>query len=180
MKKLETKNVILRKFEIRDAEKVYENWAGVEEIAEISDFKKHVNVEETRDIIKVGLGEEEDIDRYTWAIIMKETNEPVGFIRVYEASEINKVCKVTWTLAKKYWKKGISNEAIKEVIKYLFDEKEFNIIVYEYYTILNGIVEDILDDVGMKKEAVLKNRKLNLKTGEFMDKIIYSIFKENN
>ena len=36
MKKLETERLILRKFEVEDAQQAYNNWAGIEKIADMS------------------------------------------------------------------------------------------------------------------------------------------------
>ena len=177
MKKLETERLILRKFEIEDAEQAYNNWAGVKKIADMSDFKVHSSVNETREIIEMGLGDEEE--SATWAIELKETHELVGYIRIYEASTINKTCKTNWAIGYKWLGQGISNEAMKSVIEYLIMEKGYNVIVYEYYSNIDSICKPILEDIGMKREAVLKERKINSKTGEKLDKIIYSILKED-
>ena len=149
MKTLETKNLILRKFFLEDAEYAYQNWAGVKEIAEISDFAAHKNIEETKKIIQAGLGDEGE-DIFTWAIVMKEANIPVGFVRIYEAVPKDKICKLTWTVEKKLRHKGISNEAIRKVMEYMFEKKGFE----------------------------LRQRKIYQKTGEKINKIIYSITKE--
>ena len=44
---------------------------------------------------------------------------------------------------------------------------------------MDKINKPILEDIGMKKEAVLKERKIDEKTGEKLDKIIYSAYKED-
>lgn len=177
MKTLETKNLILRKFFLEDAEYAYQNWAGVKEIAEISDFAAHKNIEETKKIIQAGLGDEGE-DIFTWAIVMKEANIPVGFVRIYEAVPKDKICKLTWTVEKKLRHKGISNEAIRKVMEYMFEKKGFELIVVEYFSPLDELSKPVLEELGMKKEAELRQRKIYQKTGEKINKIIYSITKE--
>ena len=178
MKNLETADLVLRRFEERDAKEAYENWASVKELADISDFSVHSNVEETKKIIQIGLGEPDD-DTYTWAIELKNTKELVGFVRLYEVSKENKKCKIIWALGYKWWHKGISNQAIKEIIKYLFNEQGFNLVVAEHYSNTEDLRSPILKDVGMEKEATLKARKVDSKTGKVLDKIIYSILNPN-
>lgn len=178
MKNLETADLVLRKFEEKDAKDAYENWASVKELADISDFSVHSNIEETKKIIQIGLGEIND-DTYTWAIELKATKELVGFVRLYEVCKENKKCKIIWTLGYKWWQKGISNQAIKEIIKYLFEEEGFNIVVAEHYSNIDDLRSPILKNVGMEKEAVLKARKVDTKTGKVLDKIIYSILNSN-
>lgn len=35
MKRIETDNILLRKFEIEDAEEAFDNWAGIKKIADL-------------------------------------------------------------------------------------------------------------------------------------------------
>ena len=57
------------------------------------------------------------------------------------------------------------------------------LLQYYFYMWVNiynesKINKPILEDIGMKKEAVLKERKIDEKTGEKLDRIIYSSFKD--
>lgn len=178
MQNLETADLILRKFDEKDAKEAYENWAGIKELADISDFSVHSNIEETKKIIQKGLGEIND-DTYTWAIELKNTKELVGFVRLYEVCKENKRCKIIWTLGYKWWHKGISNQAIKEIIRYLFEEEGFNVVVAEHYSDMEKLRSPILKEAGMKKEATLKARKVDSKTGKILDKVIYSALSPN-
>ena len=67
---------------------------------------------------------------------------------------------------------------MKSVIEHLIIDKDFNVVTYEYYSNMDEINKPILEDIGMKKEAVLKERKIDEKTGEKLDRIIYSSFKD--
>ena len=72
-------------------------------------------------------------------------------------------------------------EALEKVLDYLFKEKGFNIVVAKFYDSndeVTKIKSKTLENVGMKKEAVLRNRKINEKTKKPENKIIYSILKE--
>lgn len=178
MKSLETEELILRKFDEKDAEAAYKNWAGIKELADISDFSVHANIEETRKIIRIGLGENNE-DTYAWAIELKDSKELVGFVRIYEICRKNKKCKIIWTLGYKWWHKGISNKAIREITRYLFEEEGFNIVVAEHYSDMEELRSPILKDAGMVKEATLKARKVDTKTGKILDKIIYSVLNPN-
>jgi hypothetical protein len=69
-------------------------------------------------------------------------------------------------------------EALIEVFEYLFNVKGFNIIISEFYDgYLTTIKSNILENVGMKREAVLHERRINDKTGMSENEIIYSISK---
>ena len=48
----------------------------------------------------------------------------------------NKQCTLLWALNQKYWGQGYSEEILKSMIKYLFEEHPFEIIVVNYYCVL--------------------------------------------
>ena len=41
IKRIETKNILLREFKTDDAKQAFDNWAGIKKIADLSDFKVH-------------------------------------------------------------------------------------------------------------------------------------------
>ena len=151
MKKLETERLILRKFEVEDAQQAYNNWAGVEKIADMSDFRVHSSVNETREIIQIGLGDEEE--SATWAIELKETHDLVGYIRAYEASITNKTCKISWGIGYKWLGQGISIEAMKSVIEHLIIDKDFNVV--DEASLMQYIKPDFarLTDIGPSEDT---------------------------
>ena len=67
------------------------------------------------------------------------------------------------------------------VLDYLFNVRKLDIVTsyfFDGYKELTEIKKEILENVGMKKDALLRNRKINEKTGIAENKIIYSILKE--
>lgn len=115
-----------------------------------------------------------------WAIEEKSTSEVIGFINAVERSDSNKVCKFKFGIALNKVDTGFLEEALKVIIDYLFNEKDFNVLVSEFYDgceKLTSIKRKILENLGMAEEAVLHKRKINKKTGIAENKVIYSIFK---
>jgi len=49
---LETERLILRKFEIKDAEEVFENWTSDDDVSKYVRWATHKNVEETKEYLK--------------------------------------------------------------------------------------------------------------------------------
>ena len=181
MKEIETNNILLREFKIEDAEVAFENWAGIKKIADLSDFRVHSSVDETKQMIEIGLGDGEG-ERYTVAIIFKETNEATGFIRIYDISTKNKTCKIRCVVGKKWLNTGkekLYSEAISTITSNLL-ENGFDVVSYEccdgsefYKTNVK-----ILENTDFEQEAVLHQRVVNEETGEKSNKVIYSIFKQ--
>lgn len=181
MKKIESENILLRRFQTEDAEEAFENWAGIKEIADLSDYRVHTSVEETKQMIEIGLGDGEG-ERYTLAIIFKGAEEVAGFIRIYDISSKNKTCKIEFVVGKSWVNAGkekLYAEAINDIVSHLF-EKGFDVISYECCdgSELYKINEKVLEYTDFEKEAILHNRIVNEKTGEKNNKVIYSIIKK--
>lgn len=180
MKDLETRNVKIRKFKLEDAEDVHKNLATEKSLAECSGYHIHKNIKETEILISSFIREYE-MNELVWAIEEKSTGTVIGFINALEFSRQNKLCNIKFGIALKWVESGFMEESLNRVLQYLFEEEGFEIVVSEFYDGCKKIIKaksDILENVGMKKEAVLRNRRINTKTQEPEGKIIYSILKE--
>lgn len=179
MKNFETKNLKIRKYRIEDVEDVHKNLATESELAECLGYNIHKSMHET-EIMVSSLIKEYEMNELIWAIEDKSEAEVIGFINAFERSDINKICKFKFGISLNKVDSGYMEEALKVVIDYLLNEKGFNVIISEFYDgyqKLTQIKSRMLENVGMTKEAVLHNRKINTKTGLAENKIIYSIIK---
>lgn len=179
MRDFETKNLKLRKFRIEDVNDVHKNLATESELTECIGYNIHKSIHETETMVASFIKEYE-MNELIWAIEEKSTSEVIGYINAFERSDANKVCKIKFGIALNKVDTGFMEEALKVVIDYLFNEKNFDVIISEFYDgyeKLEKIKCNMLENVGMSKEAVLHKRKINTKTGLAENKIIYSIFK---
>ena len=179
MKDFETKNLKIRKFSMEDVEDVHKNLATEKELTECLGYKIHKSLHET-EIMVESLIKEYEMNELIWAIEDKSESEVIGFINAFERSDTNKLCKFKFGIDLNKVYSGYMEEGLKVIIDYLLNEKNFNVLISEFYDgyeKLTQIKSNILENVGMSKEAVLHNRKINQKTGLAENKIIYSIFK---
>lgn len=180
MNDLETKNLKIRKFKISDAEDAYKYLATEERLADCLNYNIHKNIEETITMINSYINEYE-MNELVWAIEEKETNKVIGFIYAQEVSRKNKCCRIKFGIALDWVDTGLMEEALKKVLEYLLKKEKFFIVISEFYDgniEITQIKENALQKVGMIKEASLRNRKINEKTGKSENKIIYSITQD--
>lgn len=180
MKDLETKNLKIRKFQIGDTKDVYDNLATEEKLADCLEYNIHRNMEETKAMVTSYIKEYE-MNELVWAIEEKTTNTVIGFINALEESRTHKCCKVKFGIGLKWVNTGYMEEALNKILEYLFNEEKFNLVSSNFYDgniELTQIKEKMLQNVGMIKEACLRNRKINNKNGRVENRIIYSIIKE--
>jgi ribosomal-protein-alanine N-acetyltransferase len=101
------------------------------------------------------------------------SGEASGGIGVHPQGDVYcKNAELGYWLAEPYWGKGIVTEAVKQMVDYGF--KNFDITrIYARPYPHNLASQKLLEKVGFKKEAVLKNAFF--KNGEYLDELIYSI-----
>ena len=78
---LETDRLILRKFQLNDAENMFINWAASPEVTRYVTWFPHSSVELSRNVIEAWIDEYQEPDYYQWAIVVKDINRKiVGYI----------------------------------------------------------------------------------------------------
>ena len=121
-KRLETARLILRRFTLEDAQKMYENWAGDPEVTKFLTWSTHESAETSRQILKEWVAAYDNPEVYQWCIEEKESGEPVGSIGVVSRNEKAQSCEIGYCISRSRWHKGITTEALAEVMRYLFEE----------------------------------------------------------
>ena len=171
---LETDRLILRKFKIGDAKDMYNNWASDNEVTKYLSWKTHLNIEETKEIIKSWIENYYKSDFYQWAIILKENNQAIGSISVVENDDSIEMVHIGYCISKKYWNKGITSEAFERIIKFFFEEVKVNRIeaAHNEKNIYSG---KVMLKCKLKKEGILRDA-LKDNSG-ITDCLIYSILK---
>lgn len=174
-KLFETERLILRRFELSDAEDMYNNYCGSDIVTEYLSWNTHSSLDDTKSYLeKVALPNYENENTYCWAIVLKETNQVVGCI---EASKVDlnlKSIMFGWVLGDKFWGRGLMPEAASVVRDYLFDEGFVRI--WAYHNSENKKSGRVMQKIGMLHEGTLKKYSKDNKDN-FIDCEIYAITK---
>ena len=175
-KTIETERLILRKFELKDAEQMFKNYCSRKKVTQFLTWEPHKTVEDTKNYLKnIILPAYNEISTYRWAIVLKENNQVVGCIDVVNSSENKKRAELGWVLSDDYWGQGIMPEAAKEVVKYLFDIGYIRIEAI--HDVRNPKSGRVMKKINMEHEGVL--RKYNPDwTGELQDCDMWAITKD--
>lgn len=183
-KHFKTSNVIVRRFELKDAEQAYlnldsnENEEGSDNINKVGKNERKMveGIEKTKMIIKSAINEYYT-DEPIWAVEDKATKNLVGSIQVSNYSPKNKMCNISWMMSYKHWDNNFMKDALTQIFNFLFTKKNVELIECSYYE-QNVNTNIILEEIGMKKEATLRDRRINEKTQEKENFVIYSINKQ--
>ena len=118
----------------------------------------------------------EEEDTYKWVIVYKENNEVIGMIDAFKKLMKYDTVEIGYCLGKKYWNNGIMTEALKEVIRFMFEECNAETIYAEYLE-NNPASGKVMKNAGMKYDGKLRSRILD-RFNRRNDLISYSIIKK--
>ncbi|MFA9463904.1 MAG: GNAT family N-acetyltransferase [Velocimicrobium sp.] len=120
---IETKRLLLRKVILGDAQAMYNNWASDLEVTKYLMWPAHDSVTVSESVVRDWINSYENKEFYQWAIVFKESNfEPIGTIGVTHYDDNIGMAHIGYCIGRKYWHKGITSEALKSVMDYLFDQ----------------------------------------------------------
>ena len=128
---LETERLILRPWEESDANDLFQ-YASNPEVGPIAGWPVHTSVENSKEIIKSVISAPE-----TYAIVLKETMQPVGSIGLMIGSVSDKgipdtEAEIGYWIGVPYWGQGLIPEAVREIMRCGFDDlnqKKYGVVI---------------------------------------------------
>jgi len=175
-KTLETERLVLRKIKIEDAQIAFNNWCSSETVDKYVLWKKHPSVQTTIEQYKRWIEEYNNEKTFRWMVELKENNDLIGTIDVSPRFIKYDSCEIGYCYGEKYWNNGYGTEALKAVIKYLFEECDAELINAEFME-NNPASGRVMEKAGMKFEGRLRSRVID-KNNIRNDLLSYSITKE--
>lgn len=120
---LETERLILRRFEETDGQDIYDNYASDPMVARYVTWNAHTSPDASLAFAKASHAG--TFGTYQWAIVLKETGHVIGSVGLVEADEEKKTGEFGYVIGRNWWNKGITTEAMKEMLRYIFLECGF-------------------------------------------------------
>lgn len=117
-------------------------------------------------------------DNESFVVILKETNEIIGLIGFEEDMiriNINAI-SMNYVLDEKYTKKGYMLEALKEILRYLFLEKEYDIVSLRMIDTNESSV-NLAKKLGFTYEGLIR-QSIKSYDNIVYDQVIYSMTKK--
>lgn len=172
---IETDRLILRKFTIFDAQDMFD-YASNKNVSKYVTWPVHQSIDNAKGFI------DEIVNNYRkgdfpapWAIVYKSNNKVIGTVDFVNYNDENKCAEIGYAISEDYWKKGITSEAAKAIMKVGFEQLNLNRIEALCHVDNIGSAR-VMQKLGMKLEGTLR-QKMFVK-GEYWDIHIYSILKD--
>ena len=129
---LKTKRLILRPWRKEDLDDFFE-YASVDGVGQMAGWLPHQNKDDTQMILDSFIDK-----RRTFAL--EYQGKVIGSLGIEEYDEDkfpelkDKKCReIGYVLSKNYWGRGLMPEAVKEVIRYLFEEVQLDVILCSHF-----------------------------------------------
>lgn len=156
MKELETERLFLRKIRINDYVVMNKEWCNDPDVCRYLPWDVHGELENTKKLVEMWVMEYDDPTTYRWMVTLK-SGECIGTIDVVKKDIINKVYEVGYCYKKSVWGNGYGTEALRRVIRFLFDDVKAELVCAKHYEPNYGSYM-VMEKSGMIVEGVLRER----------------------
>lgn len=129
---MQTDRIMLRRWTEADAEALYK-YASDPDVGPCAGWPAHRSVKESREVIRTHFHNDT-----TWAIVLRESNEPIGCIGYYTYEKSNIAigkndCEVGYWIGKSHWNQGICTEALRLMLDYCLRVRHFENIWADHF-----------------------------------------------
>ncbi len=171
---LETPRLWLRRMTLADADDIFA-YSRDPEVSRHVLWDAHRSIHDSRAYLRYIQRQYRAGEPSSWGIESKETGHLIGTIgfmwwnREYHSAEVG------YSLSRAQWNKGLMTEALREVIRFGFDEMALHRIEAQHETD-NPSSGRVMEKAGMRKEGVLRGRLFN--KGRYVDVALYAILRD--
>lgn len=151
---LETKRLKLVQVEKEHTQSFYDIMSR-DEVTKYYGMESLKSIEDASKIVESFQNTYESKRGIRWGIVLRETGEFVGTLGLNNLITWSKKAEIGFELHPSYWNKGITTEAVKEVLRYSFEDLEiFRIGAITYPQ--NEPSKQLLKRLGFNEEGLLR------------------------
>lgn len=157
---LETDRLIIREWKETDLEDFYE-YAKVDGVGQMAGWNPHTSIQESKTILEMFIKEKK-----TFALELKDNHKVIGSLGLEELSlslgeEYENFVgrEIGYVLSKDYWGKGLMPEAVNSVIKFCFEQENYDYLMCSHF-VVNYQSKRVIEKCGFRfvKENALITR----------------------
>jgi len=170
-----TERLILRKFNKNDLSSMFKNWEQDEITCKYLKWKP-TSFKESKKCLYTWISNYKYKNFYQWAIVLKEINEPIGTIHLFNIDETANKVEFGFCIGSKWFHKGYTSEAVKCLLPFLFNKVGVNKIV-GCNNVENKFSGLVFKKCGFKLEGTFKQDRL--RNGVLIDVEFRAMLKED-
>lgn len=119
---LESERLVLRRLTMGDAQEAFDTWTNDPEVTRFLRWEPHGTVGVTEKWLEMCVTQYSKLDTYHWGITLKPMGRLFGTIGTLPNCEEPDRPGFGYCIAKEFWGKGYTTEALKRIIEYLKNE----------------------------------------------------------
>ena len=150
-KSFESDRLHIRHLKEDDAEEMFKNFWGSENVYKYLPWQACKNVEDAKEKIKILIRNGSIQNRYYWGVEYKSIREVVGLIWFVDYDKEKKSIEAGYCLGEKFWKQGIMTEALTITSRYLLESKDNITSICATHDLANPASGRILEKSGYRK-----------------------------
>lgn len=171
---LETPRLLLRKVRLADAADILD-YASDPAVAQYTSWDHYSSLADAYRFIHWALDRYQRKSEAPWGIVLKDEDKLIGTIGFTDHAPLHRRAEVNYALSAKYWRQGLTPEALHRILDHGFNTLRLNRI--ESRCIPDNVASArVMEKVGMKYEGLLRGA-LHAK-GTFHDLQIYAALRE--
>ncbi|MGB0455275.1 MAG: GNAT family N-acetyltransferase, partial [Bacteriovoracaceae bacterium] len=152
---LETERTILRPLRLEDHQDIF-SYAKNSNLAKYTLWETHKTPEDSCNFIKdYALSNYEKNIPEPFGIELKESHKIIGTVGCFWVCEKNQTMELAYALSEDYWRKGITTETSRVVLKYCFENYQVERIQCRCKSQNIGSYR-VMEKLGMKYEGELR------------------------
>ena len=147
---LETDRLIIREWSEMDLEDFFE-YAKVEGVGQMAGWNPHTSIQESKTILEMFIKEKK-----TFALELKENHKVIGSLGIETLSlslsdEYENLVgrEIGYVLSKDYWGKGLMSEAVNRVIKFCFEQENYDYLMCSHF-VINSQSKRVIEKSGFR------------------------------
>jgi ribosomal-protein-alanine N-acetyltransferase len=147
---LETDRLIIRPWRKDDLNDFYE-YAKVDGVGQMAGWTPHTSIQESEKILSLFIEEKKE-----FALELKENHKVIGSLGLEKLSiSLNEYYdnqsgrEIGYVLSKAYWGKGLMPEAVKRVIRYCFEDENYDYLMCSH-SISNNQSKKVIEKCGFR------------------------------
>lgn len=174
---LQTKRLILRQWQIEDAEAMFHNWASDKENTQYVPWEAHQTIADTEEFLTERVKDYSSGEAFRWAITLHDNPTVViGDISVVSTRTSVNEAEIGYILSKHHWNQGVMTEALDAVMDFLFDQADFDRVVAGFLS-ENVSSRRVIEKAGLRYEGTFR-QSMKVK-GRIFDYVCYGLLKSD-
>jgi len=171
---IQTERLILRRFVPEDAQAMFDNWASDPRVTEYLTWSPHTSVIETQGIVSAWCAAYESLTTYKWLI--EYNGIAIGGIDVVRYHEQNETAELGYCIGYDYWGCGIVTEAVRAVLRVLFEQVGFHRVSIRHVTDNPGSGR-VAEKCGFRQEGIEREAH-KAEDGRYLDIVHWALLRD--